>query len=55
MIEAFYTKAEKYFSTGRRKSNSNPDSIDLAAIEWDEDCERLSKEVSIKIYRIYIL
>ncbi|XP_076244106.1 breast cancer type 2 susceptibility protein homolog isoform X2 [Calliopsis andreniformis] len=44
IIEAFYAKAEKYFSAETKKSNSNPDSIDLAAIEWNEDCEKLSKE-----------
>ncbi|XP_017762393.1 PREDICTED: breast cancer type 2 susceptibility protein-like [Eufriesea mexicana] len=44
IIEAFYAKAEKYFHTDKRKSNVNTDSIDLAAIEWNEDCEKLSKE-----------
>ncbi|XP_053974743.1 breast cancer type 2 susceptibility protein homolog [Hylaeus volcanicus] len=44
IIEAFYTKAETNFSTRRRKNVSNPDSIDLAAIDLDEDCERLSKK-----------
>ncbi|XP_076484061.1 breast cancer type 2 susceptibility protein homolog isoform X2 [Bombus vancouverensis nearcticus] len=44
MIEAFYAKAEKYFHTGKCKSNLNTDSIDLAAVEWNEDCDRLFKE-----------
>lgn len=57
MIEAFYAKAEKYFHAGKRKSNVNTDSIDLAAIEWNEDCEKLSKEVLINTVKIisYIL
>ncbi|XP_043262292.1 breast cancer type 2 susceptibility protein homolog isoform X2 [Colletes gigas] len=44
MIESFYAKAEKYYSTGGRKSNENPEGIDLASIEWDEDFEKLSRE-----------
>ncbi|CAL7935898.1 unnamed protein product [Xylocopa violacea] len=44
LIEAFYVKAEKYFHTGKNESASNADSIDLAAIEYNEDRERLSKE-----------
>ncbi|XP_043514610.1 breast cancer type 2 susceptibility protein homolog isoform X1 [Frieseomelitta varia] len=44
IIEAFYAKAEKYFHTGNSKDNVNTDSIDLAAIEWNENCEKLSKE-----------
>ncbi|KZC14059.1 Breast cancer type 2 susceptibility protein like protein [Dufourea novaeangliae] len=44
MIEAFHAKTEKYFSIGKRRSDSNPDSFDLAAMEWTEDCEKLSKE-----------
>ncbi|XP_076636941.1 breast cancer type 2 susceptibility protein [Colletes latitarsis] len=44
MIESFYAKAEKYYSTGGRKSNQNPEGIDLASIEWDEDYEKLSRE-----------
>ncbi|KOC63018.1 Breast cancer type 2 susceptibility protein like protein [Habropoda laboriosa] len=35
---------EKYFYTRKSKNNSNPDSIDLAAFDWNEDCEKLSKE-----------
>ncbi|CAK9796960.1 Breast cancer type 2 susceptibility protein homolog [Anthophora quadrimaculata] len=44
MIEAFYAKAEKYFCIRKGKTDSNTDSIDLAAVEWNEDCEKLSKE-----------
>ncbi|XP_076646165.1 uncharacterized protein LOC143355318 [Halictus rubicundus] len=43
LTEAFYENAEKYFSTERRKSNSTPDSIDLAAMEWIKDREKLSE------------
>lgn len=45
MIEAFYAKAEKYFHTGKYKSNLNTDSIDIAAVEWNEDRDKLFKEV----------
>lgn len=45
MIEAFYAKAEKYFHTGKCKSNLSTDSIDLAAVEWNEDRDKLFKEV----------
>lgn len=48
MIEAFYAKAEKYFSGEKRKNDSNPDSIDLVANEWNEECQKLSKEVQAK-------
>ncbi|XP_012165483.2 breast cancer type 2 susceptibility protein homolog isoform X2 [Bombus terrestris] len=44
MIEAFYAKAEKYFHTGKCKSNLSTDSIDLAAVEWNEDRDKLFKE-----------
>nr|XP_033322481.1 breast cancer type 2 susceptibility protein-like isoform X2 [Megalopta genalis] len=44
LIEAFYAKAEKYFSEENRISNSTSDSIDLAAIEWKKDREKLSEE-----------
>lgn len=53
MIEAFYAKAEKYFHTGKCKSNLNTDSIDLAAVEWKEDCDRLFKEVLTNTTTIY--
>ncbi|XP_043585312.1 breast cancer type 2 susceptibility protein homolog isoform X3 [Bombus pyrosoma] len=46
MIEAFYAKAEKYFHTRKCKSNLNTDSIDIAAVEWNEDCDKLFKEES---------
>ncbi|XP_071874320.1 breast cancer type 2 susceptibility protein isoform X2 [Bombus fervidus] len=46
MIEAFYAKAEKYFHTGKCKTNLNTDSIDLAAVEWNEDNDKLFKEES---------
>lgn len=49
MIETFYAEAEKYFSTETRKTTSNLDSIDLAAIEWNDDREKLSREVIIRI------
>ncbi|XP_034175277.2 uncharacterized protein LOC117601989 [Osmia lignaria lignaria] len=39
-IEAFYAKAEKYFSTERRKSSSNTDSIGLSVSDWIEECEK---------------
>lgn len=47
MIETFYAKAEKYFYTGKNKNDldKNIDSIDLAAIEWNENCDGLSKKV----------
>lgn len=44
IVEAFYAKTEKYFHSGKSKDNVNTDSIDLAAIEWNENCEKLSKE-----------
>ncbi|XP_076669927.1 uncharacterized protein LOC143369629 [Andrena cerasifolii] len=42
--EAFYAKSEEYFSEEGRKGNTKPDSIDLAAMEWNEDREKLSNE-----------
>ncbi|XP_060811194.1 breast cancer type 2 susceptibility protein homolog isoform X2 [Bombus pascuorum] len=44
MVEAFYAKAEKYFHTGKCKTNLNADSIDLAAVEWNEDYDKIFKE-----------
>ncbi|XP_076763986.1 breast cancer type 2 susceptibility protein homolog [Xylocopa sonorina] len=44
LIEAFYAKAEKYFYSGKNATDSNADGFDLAAIEYNEDYERLSKE-----------
>lgn len=44
-MEAFYAKSEEYFSEERRKSNTKPDSIDLVAMEWNDDREKLSNEV----------
>lgn len=44
MIETFYAKAEKYFYTGKNKNDLNTDSIDLATIEWNENCDGLSKK-----------
>lgn len=52
MREAFYEKAEKYFHTRKSKDNVNTDSIDLAAIELNENCEKLSTEVIIDIIKI---
>ncbi|XP_078041052.1 uncharacterized protein LOC144472143 [Augochlora pura] len=49
LVEAFYSKAEKYFSEESRISNSTPDSIDLAAIEWKKDREKLSEEKFLSI------
>lgn len=46
MIETFYDKAEKYFYTKKNKNDLNTDSIDLAAIEWNENCDGLSKKVN---------
>lgn len=51
MIETFYAKAEKYFYTGKNKNDLNTD-IDLAAIEWNENCDGLSKKVLIEIKSI---
>lgn len=53
IIEAFYAKAEKYFHSGENKDNVNTDSIDLAAIEWNENCEKLSKEVITDIIKLF--
>lgn len=52
MIETFYAKAEKYFYTGKNKNDLNTDSIDLATIEWNENCDGLSKKVLIEIKNI---
>ncbi|KAG7189495.1 hypothetical protein KM043_017189 [Ampulex compressa] len=43
-VEAFYAEAEKYFNAGKKTGSSQPDSMDLLAMEWNEDCEKLSKE-----------
>ncbi|XP_076289236.1 uncharacterized protein LOC143213359 isoform X2 [Lasioglossum baleicum] len=43
LTEAFYEDAEKYFCTERRRSSSTTDSIDLAAMEWTKDREKLSE------------
>ncbi|XP_031831801.2 uncharacterized protein LOC116426668 [Nomia melanderi] len=44
LIESFYAKAEKHFYMEKRQSNSDPDSIDLAAMEWTKDREKLFEE-----------